>query len=100
MSEIPRRADVVVIGGGPAGSTAANLLAQKGYDVVLLDKVRHPRNTVGESVLPHVWKYIADVGATEDIKRAAFMKKSGGTAVWRGVIRQMTLGAAFGFDHP
>lgn len=96
MDQVPEAADVVVIGGGPAGSTAANLLAQKGYDVVLLDKARHPRNTVGESVLPHIWKYIADADATEDIRKAGFIVKSGGTAVWRGVIRQTALGD-FGF---
>ena len=99
MNSIPARADVVVIGGGPAGSIAANLLAQKGYDVVLLDKVRHPRNTVGESVLPHMWKYIEAAGATDDIKRAGFITKSGGTAMWSGVIRQMSL-KQFGFSGP
>jgi flavin-dependent dehydrogenase len=99
MENIPSKADVVVIGGGPAGSTAANLLAQAGYEVVLLDQARHPRNTVGESVLPHIWKYIEEVGATEDIKKAAFILKSGGTAIWRGVIRQTTL-ADFGFTGP
>src|ERR1043166_5170141 len=80
---VPAKADVVVIGGGPAGSTAANLLAQKGYEVVLLDKARHPRLVVGESVLPHVWKYIDLAGAREDIEAANFIKKSGGTAIWR-----------------
>lgn len=99
MNAIPSKADVVVIGGGPAGSTAANLLAQNGYEVVLLDQARHPRNTVGESVLPHVWKYIDEVGATEDIKKAAFIHKSGGTAIWRGVVRQTAL-ADFGFTGP
>ena len=99
MNSIPAKADVVVIGGGPAGSIAANMLAQKGYDVVLLDKVRHPRNTVGESVLPHIWKYIKAAGATDDIKRANFITKSGGTAVWSGVIRQMAL-KQFGFKGP
>jgi flavin-dependent dehydrogenase len=99
MSAIPEKADVVVIGGGPAGSTAANLLAQKGYDVVLLDKVRHPRATVGESVLPHVWNYVDLVGATAEVERANFIQKSGGTAVWRGVIRQMAI-SDFGFTRP
>jgi flavin-dependent dehydrogenase len=96
---IPQRADVVVIGGGPAGSTAANLLAHKGYDVVLLEKARHPRNTVGESVLPHVWNYLDVLGATRDVERAEFIQKSGGTAIWRGEIRQLAIGD-FGFKRP
>jgi flavin-dependent dehydrogenase len=44
--------DVLVIGGGPAGSTAAALLAERGADVVLLEKDRHPRFHIGESLLP------------------------------------------------
>jgi len=99
MNAVPAQADVVVIGGGPAGSTAASLLARKGYDVVLLDKVRHPRQTVGESVLPHVWNYLDLVGATGAIEQANFIQKSGGTAVWRGTIRQLTI-ADFGFKRP
>ncbi|HSY95584.1 MAG TPA: tryptophan 7-halogenase, partial [Steroidobacteraceae bacterium] len=46
------RCDVVVIGGGPGGSTSASLLAAQGYRVVLLEKARHPRFHIGESLLP------------------------------------------------
>src|SRR3954447_2073484 len=44
--------DFLVIGGGPAGSTAAATLAMRGRDVVLLEKERHPRFHIGESLLP------------------------------------------------
>jgi flavin-dependent dehydrogenase len=44
--------DVAVIGGGPAGSTAAALLARRGYKVIALEKERHPRFHIGESLLP------------------------------------------------
>lgn len=45
--------DVIVIGGGPAGSTAAALLAQKGHSVLLLEKEKFPRFQIGESLLPY-----------------------------------------------
>jgi len=44
--------DVIVAGGGPAGTTAATLLAQYGYQILLLDKDQHPRFHIGESMLP------------------------------------------------
>ena len=44
--------DVLVIGGGPAGTTAAALLAERGHRVTLLEKARHPRFHIGESLLP------------------------------------------------
>ena len=82
-STIPRKADIIVIGGGPAGSLAAGLLSQKGFDVVLLEKSRHPRMTVGESILPHFWRFTDMLGdATERIQAANFIKKAGGIVKW------------------
>src|ERR1700742_1937701 len=46
------KSDVLIIGGGPAGSTAAIMLMSKGYQVTLLEKARHPRFHIGESLLP------------------------------------------------
>lgn len=48
----PIECDVLVVGGGPAGSTAATLLARRGWSVVIVERDRHPRFHVGESLLP------------------------------------------------
>ena len=48
----PGQCDVLVVGGGPAGSTVAARLAEMGFDVVLIEKDRHPRFHIGESLLP------------------------------------------------
>ena len=50
--DLPEQLDVAVIGGGPAGSTAATLLARTGWRVGLFEKGRHPRFHIGESLLP------------------------------------------------
>ncbi|MEA3412386.1 MAG: NAD(P)/FAD-dependent oxidoreductase [Pseudomonadota bacterium] len=44
--------DVIVAGSGPAGSTAATLLAQRGHKVLIIERARHPRFHIGESMLP------------------------------------------------
>ena len=47
-----RTYDAIVIGGGPAGTTAATVIAQAGHDVLLLDRDRLPRFHIGESLMP------------------------------------------------
>src|SRR5216110_1140364 len=52
MQTAAEQCDVAVIGGGPVGSTAAALLARRGYRVIALEKAHHPRFHIGESLLP------------------------------------------------
>ena len=68
--------DVLVIGGGPAGSTAAALLVELGHRVTLLEKSRHPRFHIGESLLPANLPLFRRLGL-EDQMRAIGMKKPG-----------------------
>ncbi|MCB1888543.1 MAG: tryptophan 7-halogenase [Rhodocyclaceae bacterium] len=68
--------DVIVIGGGPAGSTAAALLAEKGHRVTLLEKARHPRFHIGESLLPANLPIFDRLGVGDEI-RALGMEKRG-----------------------
>ena len=75
-------ADVAVIGGGPAGSVAAALLARAGRRVVLLEKEHFPRYHIGESLLSATLPVLEHVGVLEDVERAGFVRKPGGTFLW------------------
>src|SRR4051794_30447304 len=70
--------DVAIIGGGPAGSTAAALLATAGRRVVVLERDRFPRFHIGESLLPFSMKAFTRLDLHEKFKRAGFMEKFGG----------------------
>jgi flavin-dependent dehydrogenase len=66
--------DVFVIGGGPAGSTAAALLAEVGLRVVLADKDKHPRFHIGESLLPHNLPLLDRLGVREQVETSGMRK--------------------------
>lgn len=66
--------DVLVIGGGPAGSTVSTLLARMGHDVVLLDKDRHPRFHIGESLLPANLPLFEKLGVADEIREIGMKK--------------------------
>ena len=99
MNSIPKSCDVVIIGGGPAGSLAGTYLSQKGYDVVLLEKQKHPRPHVGENIIPHFWKYCDLANVSDRIAKEGFIEKAGGTVAWKGKIRQMSF-KDFGYTRP
>lgn len=69
--------DVVVIGGGPGGSSVATYLAQRGHRVLVLEKDHFPRFRIGESLVASTWDYFDELGVTAEIERASFMVKRG-----------------------
>ncbi|MGE0801103.1 MAG: NAD(P)/FAD-dependent oxidoreductase [Lautropia sp.] len=70
----PDTCDVVVIGGGPAGSTIATLLAREGRQVVLLEKDHHPRFHIGESLLPGNLRLFEQLGVKDEIAKIGMPK--------------------------
>jgi len=66
--------DVIVIGGGPAGSSIATLLARQGRRVLLLEKDHHPRFHIGESLLPANVRLFEQLGVREQVERIGLPK--------------------------
>jgi halogenation protein CepH len=75
--------DVVVVGGGPAGSTLASLVAMRGHRVVVVEKERFPRYQIGESLLPATVRGVCTLtGVAPTLDQAGFTIKRGGTFRW------------------
>ena len=75
-------ADVIVIGGGPAGATVGGYLGRAGYRAILLERDIHPREHVGESLVPATNIVTHDLGFWEKMEAANWVKKPGAT--WTG----------------
>jgi len=74
--------DVIVIGGGPAGSTVAGFLNQMGHRVLLLEREVFPRHHIGESMIAATIDILAEIGLEEKLAAANFPVKSGGCFLW------------------
>ena len=80
MSERSFDFDVIVIGGGPAGSVLASLLAQAGHSCLVLERDIHPRDHVGESLTPSSNFIFERIGFLHKMEDAGFVHKPG--ACW------------------
>lgn len=69
------RDDVLVIGGGPAGTTTAALLADQGWNVRVVEKCAMPRYHIGESLMPYCWFTLKRLGVLPQIEAEGFVQK-------------------------
>ncbi|MDZ4850936.1 MAG: NAD(P)/FAD-dependent oxidoreductase [Pirellulaceae bacterium] len=69
--------DVIVIGGGPSGSTAATLLAKQGFRVILFEREHFPRFHIGESLIPFTYPVLERLGMLDTLRNSHFTKKYG-----------------------
>jgi flavin-dependent dehydrogenase len=74
--------DVIVVGGGPAGSAVSALLAQRGYEVLVLEREKFPRYHIGESLVPGILPVLDQLGLGDQIGKFGFVKKNGITLRW------------------
>jgi flavin-dependent dehydrogenase len=82
MHDIPQSTQILVIGGGPGGSTAATLLARQGFEVTLLEASKFPRYHIGESLLPSILQVVDLLGAREKMEAFGFQRKNGAFLQW------------------
>jgi flavin-dependent dehydrogenase len=75
IEDLASQPDVVVIGGGPAGSTVSTLVAQRGYRVQLYERERFPRFHIGESLIPETYWVLQRLGMLDKMQKSPFVKK-------------------------
>ncbi len=77
MSKIDAQYDCVVMGGGPAGSTVATLVAEAGFKVLLVERESMPREHIGESLMPETYWVFQRLGVLDKLKASSYPKKVG-----------------------
>jgi hypothetical protein len=98
--------DVLIIGAGPSGAVAAAILAQKGYDVLVLERQRFPRFSIGESLLANSMQLLTEAGMADAVMRCGFQFKNGAAFVCDrqysefNFVDKVTAGTPFTFQVP
>ncbi len=98
--------DVLIIGAGPSGSVAAAILAQQGYDVLVLERQVFPRFSIGESLLANSMQMLTEAGMADAVYRCGFQFKNGAAFVCDEMysefnfVDKVTEGLPFTFQVP
>ncbi|MBZ9728045.1 NAD(P)/FAD-dependent oxidoreductase [Mesorhizobium sp. CO1-1-11] len=79
--------DACIVGGGPAGSSAAIRLRQIGLEVVVIERAQFPRRKIGESLAPSILPLLDVLGVREQVESAGFPRPVGATVRWHGDVR-------------
>lgn len=97
-NSLPEKLDAVICGGGPAGATAAIVLARAGHKVALFEREHFPRFHIGESLLPENVPLFARLGVLQKIESAGFQKKFGARFYHQGTERKRLVRFARSID--
>lgn len=91
---------VVVIGAGPSGAIAAALLKRRGHDVLIIERQRFPRFSIGESLLSHCIDFVEEAGMLEALEAAGFQYKDGAAFAWGDEYSAFDFGETFSQGRP
>ncbi|MBA1202378.1 NAD(P)/FAD-dependent oxidoreductase [Pseudomonas capeferrum] len=91
---------VLVIGAGPSGAIAAALLKRNGHDVLILERQRFPRFSIGESLLAHCLDFVEEAGMLEALEAAGFQHKNGAAFAWGEEYSDFDFGQTFTQGKP
>lgn len=94
------KGEVIIIGAGPAGSIAATLLRNKGYQTTIVERDTFPRFSIGESLLPQCMEFIEQAGMLQAVQAAGFQLKTGAAFLHRDKHSEFCFADKFthGFD--
>lgn len=87
--------EVLVIGAGPSGAIAAALLKRSGHDVLVIERQRFPRFSIGESLLAHCLDFVEEAGMLDAVQAAGFQYKNGAAFAWGDEYTAFDFGQTF-----
>ncbi|MFJ4154327.1 NAD(P)/FAD-dependent oxidoreductase [Pseudomonas sp. NPDC089752] len=98
-TELQQR-QVLVIGAGPSGAIAAALLKRQGHDVLVIERQRFPRFSIGESLLSHCLDFVEEAGMLDALQAAGFQYKNGAAFAWGEEYTAFDFGQTFSQGKP